>query len=143
MKNEPKDLLERLEDHERRLAALEKNYENDDGKDISENSSHHQIGDIMFNLNERNFVRQYGKGLNGPKKFVLLVAHEVQGSLDKSVEVSTIRSKWSRMTSKQLLGYEFNLQYPTTAKTNGWIDSKQKGEYHLLSGWQNIFPVND
>lgn len=97
------------------------------------------IGEIDFTLNERNFVKTYGGGLNSPKKFVLLLAYLVQGKVAQDVEVSVVMAKWSKMTSKDLLGTSYNGKYATVAKTSGWIDSKKHGTYRLHSSWMNIF----
>jgi hypothetical protein len=78
-------------------------------------------------LNERNFIRTYGKGLSGPKKFVLLLAREVKGKVGTEVKLDILRTKWNKMTAKGLMGYQFNLFYPNDAKTRGWIDSKKNG----------------
>ena len=94
---------------------------------------------LNFTLNERNFIRTYGKGLSGPKKFVLLLALEVKGKVGIEAELDVLRTKWNKMTSKALMGYKFNLFYPNDAKTRGWIDSKKVGHYHLTSEWEKIF----
>lgn len=94
---------------------------------------------IDFTLNERNFVKTYGKNMNGQKKFVLLLAYIAKGKTDVDVEIGTVQSKWGKMTAKELLGYSYNDKYPTAAKTNGWIDSKKYGTYHLRITWIEIF----
>lgn len=94
---------------------------------------------LNFGLNERNFVRTNGKGLSGPKKFVLLLAREAKGKVEVEVKLDVLRTKWNKMTSKGLMGYKFNLFYPNEAKTNGWIDSKKTGSYQLCDTWMEIF----
>jgi len=94
---------------------------------------------LDFGLNERNFIKTYAKGLSGPKKFTLLLALMARGKVGTDIALDSIRSKWSKMTSKNLMGYEFNLNYPTEAKTRGWVDSKKSSFYHLRDKWMNIF----
>ena len=94
---------------------------------------------LNFTLNERHFISTYGKGLSGPKKFVLLLARETKGVVGVEIELATLRTKWNKMTAKNLMGYDFNLFYPNDAKTRGWIDSKKPGKYHLCSNWMDIF----
>lgn len=94
---------------------------------------------LNFTLNERNFIRTYGRGLSGPKKFVLLLAFEVKGKVGTEVELDVLRTKWNKMTSKALMGYKFNLFYSNDAKTRGWVDSKKTGSYHLCKTWMEIF----
>ncbi len=94
---------------------------------------------LDFGLNEKNFVKTYAKGLSGPKKFTLLLAHMTKGKTGADVEVSTINSKWNKMKAKNLLGYAFNRKYPNEAVTYGWVDSKKYGFYHLRPGWMGIF----
>ena len=94
---------------------------------------------LKFDLNERNFIKTYAKGLSGPKKFTLLVSHITKGKIGIEVELKIARSKWNKMSAKNLMGYEFNLKYPNEAKTRGWIDSKKNGTYHLRSNWMEIF----
>ena len=94
---------------------------------------------LDFGLNERNFIRTYARGLSGPKKFTLLLARITKGKTGADTGLGIVRSKWNKMTVKNLMGYEFNLKYPNEAKTRGWIDSKKSGIYHLLNGWMDIF----
>ncbi len=98
-----------------------------------------RASNINFKLNERNFIKTYAKGLSGPKKFVLLLAWITKGKVEIDVEVGVIKSKWNKMTAKNLMGYEFNLYYPNQAKTQGWIDSKKHGMYRLHDTWIGIF----
>src|SRR3989338_1233302 len=94
---------------------------------------------LDFTLNQRNFIKTYAKGLSGPKKFTLLLAYNTKGKIGTKIELSKVRSMWNKMTSKNLMGYAFNLNYPTEAKTNGCIDSTKAGVYYLHQGWMNIF----
>jgi len=94
--------------------------------------------EIDMGSNERNFVKTHASGMNGPKKFVLLLAHMAQGKNDVDIEVSAIAAKWNKMKSKDLMGCAFNAKYPTVAKTAGWVDSKKRGTYHLCKIWKDI-----
>lgn len=94
---------------------------------------------LNFELNEKNFIKTYAKGLSGPKKFTLLIAHITKGKTGVDVEIGTISSKWNKMKAKNLLGYAFNSKYPTEAVTQGWVDSKKYGSYHLRQEWMSVF----
>lgn len=98
-----------------------------------------QPAKLDFGLNERNFIKTHAKGLSGPKKFTLLLAYVAKGKVGVEIELSTLRPMWNKMTSKNLMRYAFNLKYPNEAKTQGWIDSKKAGVYHLRQGWLGIF----
>lgn len=93
--------------------------------------------DIDFSLNERAFVKRYAADKSGPKKFTLLLAYLSKGEINKNVELSEIRKYWNKMATKTLLG-KFNRFYPNNAKTHGWIDSKEYGNYNLTNEWQNV-----
>src|SRR5260221_4836968 len=94
---------------------------------------------LNFDLNERTFVKTYARDFSGPKKFVLLLSHVAKGKVGVEIELKTIRAKWNKMTAQNLMRYKFNLKYPNEAKTQGWIDSKKVGIYHLRSNWMEIF----
>jgi hypothetical protein len=93
---------------------------------------------IDFGLNERNFVKTYGRGMNGEKKFVLLLAQLTKGKTGSDIETAKVISLWGKMTAKELLGYAYNPKYPTAAKTNGWINSEKYGTYRLCTTWMEI-----
>lgn len=93
--------------------------------------------DIDFSLNERTFVKRYVADKSGPKRFTLLLAYLSKGDVDKNIELSEIRKHWNKMATKTLLG-KFNRFYPNDAKTRGWIDSKEYGNYNLTNEWQNV-----
>lgn len=93
--------------------------------------------DIDFSINERAFVKRYATDKSGPKKFTLLLAYLAKGEVDKNIELSEIKKHWGKMTSKALLG-KFNMFYPNDAKTRGWIDSKEYGNYNLTNEWELI-----
>lgn len=98
-----------------------------------------RLAKLDFSLNERNFIKTYTKGLSGPKKFTLLLAYIAKGKAGTDIEVGVIKSKWNKMKAKNLLGYAFNVKYPSEAKTSGWVDSKKYGFYHMRQGWMSIF----
>jgi hypothetical protein len=93
--------------------------------------------DIDFSINERAFVKRYATDKSGPKKFTLLLAYLAKGEVNKNIELSEIKKHWGKMTSKTLLG-KFNMFYPNDAKTRGWIDSKEYGNYNLTNEWKVI-----
>lgn len=90
---------------------------------------------LDFDLPDRAFVKQYARGLSGPKKFVLLLAFMTRGSTGKDVQLSEVEKLWNRMTSPSLLGYRFNRFYPITAREHGWVSLKKKGVYTLRNTW--------
>jgi len=122
-----KQILERLERLENAVFGV---------KDIRKPK---KIGTFNFEMNERAFIRQYVKGLSGPKKFVLLLAYIVKGEAGKEISLNEIKERWNKMTTKPLMGYEFNLYYSSEAKNQGWVDSKKYGFYCLTPNWIEIF----
>jgi len=90
---------------------------------------------LDLDLPMRPFMKRYGTGLSGPKRFVLLLAHTVRGDLGTSRPVGEIEALWCRMTG--LIG-NFNSAYPNRAKDAGWVDATRPGVYVLLPGWQRI-----
>ncbi|MBI4243213.1 MAG: hypothetical protein HY606_03905 [Planctomycetes bacterium] len=94
---------------------------------------------LDFGLNERNFIKIHAKGLSGPKKFTLLLAFMAKGKVGTDIALDSLRFKWGKMTSKNLMEYEFNRKYSTEAKTQGWVDSKKSSFYYLTNRWMNIF----
>jgi len=93
--------------------------------------------DVDFSLNERAFVKRYAVDKSGPKKFVLLLAYFSKGEVNKNIELSELKKHWNKMTAKTLLG-KFNMFYSNDAKTRGWIDSKEYGNYNLTNEWENV-----
>jgi len=94
---------------------------------------------IDFNKPLRPFIKQYAKGMSGPKKFVLLISRLVGGDLKKEVALKEIEKQWQKMTSKSLLAMDFNRFFAGQAKDNDWVDSKKKGFYFLRPSWKDIF----
>jgi hypothetical protein len=83
-------------------------------------------------------VKAHVHGLSGPKKFVLLVAHLAKGKVGTEVEAKEVEKRWNKMTSKSLMDGKFNTFYSTTAKENGWVNTKKKGVYVLRPSWTQI-----
>ena len=97
---------------------------------------------INFNMNKRAFIKKYGKGMSGPKKFVLILAFLVKGEIRKDKSIREIKKHWNKMTfllKKKGEKGVFNAYYSTTAKDNNWVDSKKSGLYHLTPSWIGIF----
>jgi hypothetical protein len=87
----------------------------------------------------RAFVKRYSEGMNGAKKFTLLVAYLTKGDPTKGVSLSEILKHWSKMTAKGLLGMKFNPLYTSQAKENDWTHTEKAGMYHLRPAWKDIF----
>jgi hypothetical protein len=91
---------------------------------------------IDFDKPLRPFIKQYARGLSGPKKFVLLLSRLVEGDLRKEVAIEEIQKHWNKMKAKSLLGLEFNRFYPARAGENDWVETKKKGFYNLRPNWK-------
>ena len=87
----------------------------------------------------RAFVKKYKAGLNGSKKFTLLLAYLSKGDISKTVELSEIETHWNKMTSKNLLGMKFNRLYTSEARENDWASTEKPGIYRLRPTWKVIF----
>jgi hypothetical protein len=94
---------------------------------------------IIFSISQKTFIHRYAKGLNGPKKFALLVAFLVKGKTGETIEIGGIKKAWNKMTAKNLMGLDYNGRYASDAVTFGWVDSKKYGTYSLSSSWTEIF----
>lgn len=106
----------------------------------SAKQTRHRVSTVDFGLNQRAFLKRYANKLSGgPKKFVAVLAYLAKGDSNKDVPLSEIEQLWNRSSSKGLLGMKFNRFFPTTARENGWVDSKKRGFYRLESSWKNIF----
>jgi len=92
---------------------------------------------INFSLNERAFVKRYAIGKSGAKKFTILLAYIAAGKIDKDIKLSEIKSRWNKMSAKNILG-KFNMFFTSDAKNNGWVNSKKYGFYNLTEEWKNI-----
>ncbi|MDD4411836.1 MAG: hypothetical protein PHO58_05025 [Bacilli bacterium] len=91
-----------------------------------------------FSLNERAFIKKYGKTLSGPKQFVLLVSYIAKGDNKNIVKSEDITKEWNRLSSF-MVGGKSQRNFSTRAKENGWIDSPKHGSYTLSKNWTNIF----
>ena len=98
-----------------------------------------KVIDIDFGKPLRPFVKQYAKGLSGPKKFVLLLSRLAGGDVKKEVGIEEVKKHWNKMKAKSLLGLDFNTFYPTRAGENDWVETKKKGIYNLRPSWKDIF----
>ena len=95
---------------------------------------------VRFDMHSRRFVKCYAKNLgSGSKKFVLILAYLTKGDTSKEMPLNEIEQLWNRTSSKTLLAMKFNRFFPTTAKENGWVDSKKRGFYILDRSWKDIF----
>ena len=95
--------------------------------------------DVDFGMPVNPFVRKYGNGLSGQKKFTLLLAWFAKGGLKNEIAISQIRKQWNRMTAKSLLEMEFNQFFPAEARNSDWVELKKKGIYSLRPSWKDIF----
>jgi len=122
-----------------RIEKLEKAvFGSDTEKNINTVTPKKTLGlDVDFSLNERAFVKRYVVDKSGPKRFTLLLAYLSKGLVSKNIELSEIKKHWNKMTAKTLLG-KFNMFYPNDAKTRGWIDSREYGNYNLTNEWKNV-----
>jgi len=93
---------------------------------------------LDFTMPLRAFVKKYGQGLNGAKKFTLLIAYFTGGDRAKTVSLSEIESHWNKMTGKGLLGVKFNRLYTSQARENDWVSAEKAGNYHLRPSWKTI-----
>ncbi len=91
---------------------------------------------VDFKLPTRPFMKKYGVGMSGAKRFGLLVARMAEGKLSAAVPRAEVEKVWNRM--KPLMGGAFNSAYSNRAKDNGWVDSPKAGQYALLPGWMEI-----
>ena len=91
---------------------------------------------IDFDKPLRPFIKQYARGLSGPKKFVLLLSRLAGGELRKEIDIEAIQKHWNKMKAKSLLGLEFNHFYPARAGENDWVETKKKGFYNLRPNWK-------
>jgi hypothetical protein len=94
---------------------------------------------VDFKKPVRPFVKSYGGGLSGPKKFTLLLSWLAAGDLRKEVSLAEIKNQWNRMTGKTLLGMEFNGFFAAQAREEDWVELKKKGIYALRPDWRRIF----
>jgi hypothetical protein len=91
---------------------------------------------LDFSMPIRAFVKRHGKGLSGPKIFVLLVAYLTKGDLKARVSLAEIEKNWNKLTS--LLGTKFNPAHTSRARENDWLNTEKTGSYHLRPKWKEI-----
>jgi len=94
---------------------------------------------VDFDTPMRPFIRQHAKGMNGQKKFTLLLSWHVKGDLKQEVPLAKIEKHWNTMKSKDMLGMEFNLAFSGRARDEGWVHCKRTGFYSLRANWKEIF----
>lgn len=93
----------------------------------------------VFSLPVRPFMKRYGAGTSGSRRFVILLARMAKGSLSTQVKAADIEKQGNKM--KPIMGgASYNGAYPTRAKDGGWVDSPKAGSYVLLSEWKEALP---
>lgn len=95
-------------------------------------------GALDFTMPLRAFVKKYSNGMNGAKKFALLLAYLSGGDASKTVNLADIETQWNRMTAKGLLGMKFNRLYSSEARDNDWAATEKSGVYRLRPSWKTI-----
>src|ERR1700738_843848 len=63
-------------------------------------SSGSRLERIDFSMSMRAFVKKHTPGMNGAKKFALLLAYLTKGEASKKVPFNELRRQWNRMTGK-------------------------------------------
>lgn len=92
--------------------------------------------ELDFGKPLRPFIKTYGKGLSGPKKFALLLSWLAKGDPKNQIQLSEVQKHWNKMTAKSLLGMKFNRFFPAEARNNDWVESKKQGTYNLRPDWR-------
>ena len=95
-------------------------------------------GALDLTMPLRAFVKKYSGGMNGAKKFTLLLAHLSGGDPSKTANLADIEAQWNRMTAKGLLGMKFNRLYSSEARDNDWATAVKPGVYSLRPSWKEI-----
>lgn len=91
---------------------------------------------IDFDLHVRPFMKKHVRGMSGPKKFTLLLAHMAKGKTTNPIELSEIEKQWNKMT--RLMGGKFNRAYPNRAGDDDLAVTVKKGSYILRPNWTKI-----
>jgi hypothetical protein len=94
---------------------------------------------LDFTMPLRPFVKKHAAGINGAKKFTLLLAYLTKGDETKTVILSEVEAQWNKMTGKGLLGISFNRLYTSEARDNDWVSTERAGRYRLRPSWKEIF----
>lgn len=97
-----------------------------------------RLPNLDFDIPLRPFIKQYAKGMSGPKKFVLLLSRLVKGDLKMEVTLKEIEKNWNKMKSPSLLAIDFSRSYPGRAREYDWVESKKTGVFNLRPGWMKI-----
>lgn len=92
---------------------------------------------IDFSIPTRAFIKKYSGGMNGAKKFTLLVAFLSKGNPNNKIRLADVESCWNKATA--LLGTKFNRLYTSEAKDNDWVNTEKTGSYYLRPDWKQIF----
>jgi hypothetical protein len=77
--------------------------------------------------------------MNGPQKFVLLVAYLARGKPRERVSLAEIERTWNGMTGNDHFGMKFNVIYALPARKNGWVSRENARTYKLRPEWREIF----
>jgi hypothetical protein len=94
---------------------------------------------LDFTMPIRPFVKKYSIGMTGAQKFTLLLAFLTKGDTTKTISLADIEAQWNKMTSKGLLGMNFNRFHTAQARDNDWVVTEKAGTYHLRPSWKVIF----
>lgn len=96
------------------------------------------VAKVDFSSSLPHFMRSHGKGMSGPQKFTLLLAHLSKGELNggHTVQATEVERTWNRM--KRILGMPYNAVYASRARDYGWVNSPKKGHFNLRQSWKEI-----
>ena len=93
---------------------------------------------IKYNMSASAFMKKHStKNMNGPKKFVLLLAYLAKGDVNQNIELNKIEKTWNKMN--RILKKHYNRSDSIVARDNGWVDTRKHGQYYLRDSWQEIF----
>lgn len=106
---------------------------------LSPSAPRTSVTSIDFSIPLRAFVKRHAAGMNGAKKFVMLLAYLAKGNLDKAIELADLEREWKRMTAKNLLAVKFNRLYSSEARENDWVHTEKAGSYKLRPSWKSVF----
>lgn len=85
-------------------------------------------------LPARAFFRKFANKATAAGRFALVVAHIVQGTTEKEVDVGEIEKVWNQNSG--VLGGAYQAMYGTRSKEKGWVNSTKRGVFVLMDGWQ-------
>lgn len=92
---------------------------------------------IDFDLHVRPFMKKHARGMSGPKKFTLLLAHMAKGKTTSPIDLTEIEKQWNKMTT--LMDGKFHQEYANRARDDDWLVPLKKGSYVLRPNWTMIF----